>query len=86
MSSSDSTRNCSICHKNLPSIVFIRNQRINTFYKTCSICRTRKNIQRQNHRGQQSVAQPSRVALVNGAFLSLNIYILANFFVWMLNL
>ncbi|KAF5206635.1 hypothetical protein FRX31_003778, partial [Thalictrum thalictroides] len=65
MSTSATTHNCSICHKNLPSLVFVRNQRTNTFYKTCSICRTRINVRRQNIRRQQSDAPPPPIASIN---------------------
>lgn len=81
MPSNATTRSCSTCHKNLPSLVFIRNERTNTFYKTCSICRTRINVRRQNLRRQQSVAPPQPIALDNGMYdLSLNIYTLIAIF------
>ncbi|POS82046.1 hypothetical protein EPUL_004835, partial [Erysiphe pulchra] len=61
--------NCSACHQNLPSSLFIRNQRSNTFYKTCNPCRTRRNDRRQNLRRQRPDAPLPQIDSINDAGL-----------------
>ncbi|POS82171.1 hypothetical protein EPUL_005697, partial [Erysiphe pulchra] len=63
------TMNCSACHQNLPSFLFIRNQRSNTFYKTYNTCRTRRNDHRQNLHRQRSLAPPPQATSYNDSGL-----------------
>ncbi|POS82090.1 hypothetical protein EPUL_006251, partial [Erysiphe pulchra] len=65
MSSNPRTSKCSDCLKFLPLSLFIRKQSNNTFYKTCSTCRTQRNIRRQNLRRQRSVAPSPPVVSTN---------------------
>ncbi|KAF5196988.1 hypothetical protein FRX31_013425, partial [Thalictrum thalictroides] len=71
MSSNTLTLNCSICHKSLPSSLFIRNQRTNTFYKTCSICREQRNVRRRILRRQRTDASTLPEVLINDGVSSI---------------
>ncbi|KAI6244807.1 hypothetical protein HI914_06897 [Erysiphe necator] len=67
---------CSSCYCLYPSSSFIRNERINSFFKTCITCRNRNKIRRQNERRQHSIAPPyavsKQVSHVNEASLKVD--------------